>query len=174
MSTSIEAKIVELHLRHLTQKEIAAALRTGRNRTPDAFTNPINLTPFLQNRMETETLQTMSLSAVDLACEVAKQLDLAISRSTMNAVQVSASSPYAGIDRKPYCPPSRILSKNVIEVVCIAVVSFLGRVEGSFRGCERLNLISSGRGQSEGISVVDKVSAVLMVMIFSKPRRLRE
>jgi transposase len=102
MSTSIEAKIVELHLRHLIQEEIAAPLRTGRNRIsrclrkfhysgaiPDSHRigRPSNHGGELVVFVETRVLRTPSLSQVDLTREVSEHLGQAISRSTVNAIR---------------------------------------------------------------------------------------
>jgi hypothetical protein len=119
MSISTQATIVKLHLRHITQEEIATALRTGRKRIsrclpgtiPDSHC--IGWSSICEGELiasvETRTLQTPSLSGVDLARDASEHLGLAIFRSTVNAVQVSASSPYASIGREPYCRRSLIL-----------------------------------------------------------------
>jgi hypothetical protein len=102
MSTSIETMIVELHLQHFVQKEIAAALRTGRDRVsrclrefhhssaiPDSHgigrrsIRGSELIAF----METRTLQGRSLSVVNLAHEVSEHLSLAISRWAVNVIR---------------------------------------------------------------------------------------
>jgi hypothetical protein len=99
MSTSIKAKIVELHLRHLMQEEIVGTLRTGRSRIsrcPRASHHPGTIPdsrrigrPSIRGReliafVETRTLRTPLVSRVDLAREVSEHLGLAISRSTVN------------------------------------------------------------------------------------------
>jgi hypothetical protein len=94
--------ILELHLRHFAQEEIATALRTGRDRAsrglrefhhystiPDShgIGRPSIRGSKLITFMETRTLQTPSLSWVDLARKVSEQLGLTISRWAVNAIR---------------------------------------------------------------------------------------
>jgi hypothetical protein len=93
---------VGLHLRHFAQEEIAAALRTGRDRVSRClrkFHHPSTIPdghhigpPSIRGSeliafMETRTLQTLSLPGVDLAREVRQHLGLAISHWAVNVIR---------------------------------------------------------------------------------------
>jgi hypothetical protein len=109
MSTSIEAKILELHLRHFTQEAIAPALRTRRDRISrclrefqrsDAIPESHHIgQPSIRGSeliacAKARTLQTPSLSEVYLARQVREHLALAISRSTVNSARLGMQFKY--------------------------------------------------------------------------------
>jgi transposase len=114
MTTSVDAQIVELHLRHYTQELIVATLKTGKPRVsrcirefhqsgviPSALRidRPSNRSSDLIAFVEARTLQSPSMSSSALSDEIATEFDVHLSRTTVNSTRKGVRFKYRPVRR---------------------------------------------------------------------------
>jgi transposase len=102
MDDSLEAKVIELHLRHQTQDEIASVLRTSKSRVsrsvrefhetgliPTAFRigRPSKATGILVGYIKTRTIQDPSISGASLSAEISAQFRGSLSRTAIDVIR---------------------------------------------------------------------------------------
>jgi hypothetical protein len=147
MSTFVEAKTIELHLRHFTPEEIAAVLTTGLNRMSgclrelhDSGTDPDSHhigRPSIRGSelisfVETQTLQTPSVSEADLARKVSKHLGLPSSRSMVNAIRRGMR-----FKHQPLCHPQVLTGSHIAaQVAFLPHLGLLQRQNGRVAECD--------------------------------------
>jgi transposase len=102
MDESVEARVIDLHLRHHTQDEIDAALHTSKTRVsrsvrhlheialiPNALRvgRPSKVTGELASYIEARTIQTPSTSGESLSVEISEHFGVSLSRTAVNGIR---------------------------------------------------------------------------------------